>query len=202
MARVQLAKALFDRRKFLGMEQRGTRDAQQIGGTACPHQVHECVVREYDLAFLVDEGRVGRALGELAEAQLAVAQSGFRALALGDIPDVRAEDRPVRQMDGNYGELHRELAAILAHGGDFDALAQDRALPGRLKMPQAAPVGLAQGGGHDQFGKFPAQRFLSCVTKSCFRCRIEIDHMAFAVDRHDAVERRVDDRALEAFDFP
>src|SRR5262245_12949774 len=91
--------------------------------------------------------------------------------------------------DASDGELDGKPPAVLAHGENLDALADNRVAAGRAGPPQTEPVALAQLRRDDQIGHLASDGRIAAVAKHPFRRRIKIEDPAFVVDGDDPIER-------------
>ena len=64
----------------------------------------------------------------------------FVCLALTDITQIRGENRRAVDLQGRDRQFNQNFRAIFPHSGDFDALANDRALARFQIMSETAPM--------------------------------------------------------------
>ena len=141
---------------------------------------------------------VGR-LGLLAGLPLAREQAVallLGPLALRDVPQVAGEHGRPGRRDAHDRDLDGELAPVGPHGRHLEPAPDHRA--GAVAEEPAEPraVPLAERRGHDQLGHLPADRVRAAVAERPLRGGVELGDPALGVDRDDAVERRLQDRAL------
>ena len=119
------------------------------------------------------------------------------APALGHVAHVAAEERRSGQVRARDGQLDGEGAAVGAHGGELDRVADDPPGAGVHVALQAAAMVLAQGTGRDHdLRELAADHLLGAVAEGRLGGRVDLDDVPAAVHRDDAVEGGVEDRRL------
>ena len=135
------------------------------------------------------------------QALLALAQRLLHPFLLRRVAEIGRDDVLVLGLARGDGDVDGELAAVGAHGGQLDALAEDRALAGFDEMPEGLAVRLAQAGRDHQLDHALADHRGAAVAEGPLRRPVELQNAPLAVDRDDAVERRIEDRALQRLAF-
>ena len=126
----------------------------------------------------------------------------LHSLRLGDVTHETGEGWRVLRADAGDGQFDRELRAIGAQGGQFQSLAEHRALRRGEEMRQTVLMLLAQGRRDDDPGHFPAQHLVRGVTKDSLRGGIEFEDPPQVIDADDAVQGRIQNGPLAGFALP
>ena len=122
------------------------------------------------------------------------------AVALGDIADKARESDGPGQAGAGDGQLRREFAAIGAHRRDLDPPVQDVRISGGQVAGETEPVLLAQRRRHDGFAQLPADQLIGRAPEDSHRAGVDVGYAGVLVDAEDAVQRRLQDRALASLD--
>src|SRR6266480_2485319 len=95
------------------------------------------------------------------------------------------------------GKLHQNLRTIPTQCLDFDHLSEQRTFAGFQIMSQPLSMSLSNFRGDNQFGQLLANRFSTRKAEYSFRRRVEFEHVPGRVHHNDAIERRIEEGAIE-----
>ncbi len=120
-------------------------------------------------------------------------QLGLGPAQVGQIVDDAGEDRRTARADRTDRKLDRKRAAIGAPRGHLAPPSDDPGRPGVEIAPDMALVAARVGLGHQQADAAP-DHLRRAIAEQPLRTRIERADQPVGVNRHDAVDRGVDDR--------
>ena len=132
---------------------------------------------------------------------LDLVQPDFRGHALADVADDADEARHAFAVDLADGHLGREDRAVLAAGLDLARREHEPGLAGLLVALDVVVVVGAEWRRHQQ-GDVLADDLPGAVAEDTLRARVERLDDAVAVDQHDRVRRRVQERGELVFRTP
>ena len=144
---------------------------------------------------VVDPHRGGRAFKERPITLLRRAQRFLRPLALGQVPQERAEGPFVAHPNRRDAQLDGELAPVPTQRGQLQAPIQNRTNARFGEMAQSAPMRLAQRRRDDHLGQWPSGRLHGRPSEHRFRLRIPSRDVAEGIHGDVRVERGSHDRA-------
>ena len=124
------------------------------------------------------------------------AQVALALTRLGHVAQVAAEQRRAGQVGAGDDQLDRKLAAVRAHALRLDRVAAERPVPRSHVPREPSAMRVAPGRRDDQLGQFAPDHLLGAVAERALGRAVDLDHVAVVVHRDDAVEGRVQDRAL------
>ena len=138
-------------------------------------------------------GRRGRAHDELEGAHLPIEQL-LRPLALAEVAQKAGEpQRFARQARDR--EFQRKLRAVRAQAREFESAVQCPGFTGGHQAGEPVRVRLAQGRWDDDLRHQSAEHIIPPMAERPFRSRIEVHDPLRVIDRDDAFQRAVEDRA-------
>ena len=132
---------------------------------------------------------------QLSEPGFALQQRELGFLSFGEIADKRREKRRMLALDAGQRELDRKFRSVGPHGGDFHAPIDEGAAAGLQAVSHAEPVPFPEGRRNDQIIDPMSQHRVACISENEFRRWIELDDPFLGIDRDDAVEHGIQQRA-------
>jgi hypothetical protein len=149
------------------------------------------------LVVVADVGDRGNPLHQAAVALLRRAEGAVGASGLGQVAQIAGEDHLAADVRSRDGQLHGKLRAVGPHGVQLDAATEHRAATVLDLARERVAVSGPELRRDDQLRQLAPDRLLAPVSERPLRSRVEVEHPPAGIHRHDAVERRLEDRGVE-----